>query len=670
MLVFDQLKKDDPQLRFLATVVLGGMVILLAGLWWVQIVSTRVYKEKLETQSVRTVRIPALRGKILDREGRPLAENRPSYNVDMYLEELSKNFKAAYATAITAAKKNLSAQAAVREKQLGRKLTAQEKKQFALTSALMGEIQKQTRYQVISNMVENLSVRVQQPLEMTQKEFEKHYARALALPMTILPNMTPVQVARFEEQQAEEPGMELEVHPMRYYPNGTTAAHLIGYLVHQNADDAEDDHKYNYRLPEFVGQTVGIEGIFNDELQGTPGEKSVLVNYLGYKQSETVWTPAEPGQNVVLTIDLDIQRAADAALDSIKENAHGAIVVMDVRSGDVLAMSSFPTYNPNHFIQRPAQEVWSREWERWTNETAEVQMNHAMQGMYPPGSIFKIVVGLAGLEQKAFDPTVPWHSDGYYMLGGHKIGDTAHAGDFDFNRALAKSSNPYFINVGLLPGVLPKIVALGHKLHFGERTGLLPHQEDRGYFPTAGDIADPTWRAGSTANLSIGQAKIAVTPLQVAVMISAVANGGTVWWPRMVSRVEGGPENVTQNFPGRRVRDTIGVSQRNLRIVHEAMSADVESKEGTGHAAAVPGFRIAGKTGTAQVEKNGHIDKSAGITWFGSFAPVENPRYAVVVMVVSGISGGSTCAPLAHKVYEAIYQKEQKGGKSILAETR
>jgi len=593
MLVFDQLKKDDPQLRFLATVVLGGFLILLGGLWWVQIVSTRVYKEKLEIQSVRTVRIPALRGKILDREGRPLAENRPSYNVDMYLEELSKNFRTAYSTAITAAKKNLALQAAAREKQLGRKLTTLEKKQFAMTTALMGEIQKQTRYWVISNMVENLSVRVQQPLDLTEKEFEKHYARALALPMTILPNMTPVQVARFEEQQAEEPGMELEVHPMRYYPNGTTAAHLLGYLVHQNSDDSEDDHKYNYRLPEFVGHTVGIEGIYNDELEGTPGEKSVLVNYLGYKQSETVWTSAEPGQNVTLTIDLDIQRAADAALDTIKENAHGAIVVMDVRNGDVVAMSSFPTYNPNHFIQRPSQDIWSHEWERWTNETAEVQMDHALQGMYPPGSIFKIVVGLAGLEQRAFDPKAIFHSDGYYMLGRRRIGDTAHAGDFDFDRALAKSSNPYFIDLGLRPGVLPKIVALGHKLHFGERTGLLPNQEDRGYFPTVDDISDSTWRAGSTANLSIGQEKVAVTPLQVAVMISAVANGGTVWWPRIVSRVEGGPENTVQNFPGRRVRDTIGVSQRNLQLVHEAMSADVESKEGTGHAAAVPGPAVA-----------------------------------------------------------------------------
>ena len=154
---------------------------------------------------------------------------------------------------------------------------------------------------------------------------------------------------------------------------------------------------------------------------------------------------------------------------------------------------------------------------------------------------------------------------------------------------------------------------------------------------------------------------MAITPLQIAVMISAVANGGKVLYPRVVSRVVPyGSDEPSQTFPEGRVRDTLGVSQRSLRIVHEAMEADVRSPTGTGREAAVPGLRIAGKTGTAQVEKNGHIDKSAQITWFASFAPVEAPRYVVVAMVVSGASGGATCAPIAHKVYEAIQQKERK----------
>jgi penicillin-binding protein 2 len=203
-------------------------------------------------------------------------------------------------------------------------------------------------------------------------------------------------------------------------------------------------------------------------------------------------------------------------------------------------------------------------------------------------------------------------------------------------------------------------VALGNRLHLGERTGVVPRQEDRGYFPSVEDTYSRSWRLGNTANLCIGQDKIAVTPLQIAVMMSAVANGGNIFYPRLVSSVTPyGDDQPSQTFPAGRVRDTLGVSQRTLRIVHEAMVADVEGPEGTGREAAVPGFNIAGKTGTAEVEKNNHNEKSAQITWFGSFGPVENPRYAVVIMVVSGASGGLTCAPLGHDVYLAIQQKEQ-----------
>ena len=683
MLVFDQLKKDDPQLRFLATVVLGGLLILLAGLWWVQVISSRRYQTNLEKQSIRTVQTPAVRGRILDRDGRPLAENRPSYNVDLYLEALSKDFQAAYATALHLAQTNVNLQIAAQEKQLGHKLTAPEKKPWLMTLAQKEQLQQQTRYEVTSNLVANLSVRLQQPISLTEKDFQKHYQKARALPLTILPNLTPVQVARFEEQSAAEPGMDLEILSTRSYPNGAVAAHLLGYLAHNNSAEDEDnvaERKFNYRLPDYIGR-AGVEGLFDSELHGTAGEKSVLVNYLGYRQSETVWTPTEPGQNVVLTIDLDIQKAADKALLETHPDARGAVIVMDVRNGDVLAMATGPNYNPNHFIQHPSSEIWSKEWERWTNENLQLQMNHAMQGEYAPGSIFKIVVGLAALEQGVLNPNEFFHSLGYYLLPGRKkpIGDTAGPGEFDFNRALAKSSNPYFITQGIKPGVLPKMVALGHRLHLGERTGLLPHQEDRGYFPTSNDIADSSWRLGNTANLSIGQDKIAVTPLQIAVMISAVANGGTVFWPRLVSRIESAAgDRATQSFPAGRVRDTMGVSERSLRIVHEAMLADVEGAEGTGHAAAVPGMHIAGKTGTAEVEKMGsvdekaHIDKRLKITWFASFAPVENPRYAVIAMVVGGASGGLTCAPLAHKVYVAIQEKEKKTAAKpgILAEAR
>jgi penicillin-binding protein 2 len=676
MIIFDQLKKDDPQLRLLAVVVMAGILVLLAGLWWVQVVSTRRYQQKLEIQSLRTVRIPAVRGRILDRDGRALAENRPQYNIDLYLEELSTNYQYACSNVDARARQYLKQQAAQKSKELGRELKPPERKQFALTRPMLDELNRETRYWVTSNLVADLGARLGQPLILTQKDFEDHYNKSRALPMPILSSLNPAEIARFEEQSLHSPAMDLEVQSVRSYSNGTVAAHLLGYLVHTDKiGDDDPSEKYNYRLEDYEGVS-GIEKLFDDELRGTAGAKSVLVNNYGYRQGETIWSPAEPGEDVKLTIDLDIQKAADHALESVREDVHGAIVVMDVRNGDVLAMASSPSYNPNHFIERPAPDVWSQEWERWTNEDLQVQMNHAMQGEYPPGSIYKIVVGMAALEE-GLDPKVIMTSPGYVPLPDRlnsRMGDTAKAGDYDFDRALARSCNYYFVTIvtnSPKTAVLSKVVELSKRLHLGERTGVVPRQEDAGYFYS--DIFSKSWRIGNTAHLCIGQEKIAITPLQIAVMISAVANGGKVFYPRLVSSITPyGDDRPSQIFPAGRVRDTLGVSQRTLRVVHEAMEADVEGPEGTGKEAAVPGLNIAGKTGTAEVEKNGIKQKSAGITWFASFAPVESPRYAVVIMVVGGASGGLTCAPLGHEVYLAIQQKEQRSAlkAGALAEIR
>lgn len=663
MLVFDQLKKDDPQLRFLATVVLAGLLVLFGGLWWVQIVSSHHFQEKLETQSLRTVRIPAVRGMILDRNGNVLAGNRPSFNVDLYLEELSQNFQTAYAAALRLARTNLNLQIAYREKQLGRKLTTQEKKSYVLTQAIRDQLQQQTRYQVISNLVDNLSARLQQPVNLLEKDFQSHYSRARALPMPILHNLNSVQVARFEEQSAAEPGMDLEVHSMRFYPNGPIAAHLLGYLRRESEDDDEQsaDRKFNYWLPDYVGVS-GVEGLLDEQLHGTAGEKSVLVNYLGYRQSEAVWASAEPGQNVVLTIDLNIQKAAEAALQTAKSAhspAHGAIIVMDAQNGDVLAMASSPDFDPNHRIV-PDPATREKETEQWNDPLLGLQRNRAIYENYHPGSIFKILVAMAALEQNAFDPRTNFHSEGFTMIGRRRIGDTAKAGEFDFNRAMAKSSNPYFIDLGLRPGVLPKMIAIGQRLHLGERTGIIPHQEAKGNFPTLKRISSE-WRDGDTANVSIGQGEIDVTTIQMAVMAAAVANGGKVFWPRVIARVENADgTGATIPYPQGRVRDNLGVSARTLRVVHDGMLADTEDPEGSGRELKIPGWRIAGKTGTAEVEnRSGVKEKSLKDTWFLSFAPEENPRYVVVATVEGGYSGALTCVPVAQAVYTALQQREQ-----------
>jgi penicillin-binding protein 2 len=669
MLVFDQLKKDDSQLRFLAAAVLCGLLVLAGGLWWVQVVSTGYYQEKLEIQSVRTVRIPAVRGSILDREGRALAENRPSYNVDLFLEDLSKKYQDAFDEMRARVKNSLIAQ---KEQKLGRKLSEREKKQLVIprTNAIeLARFKPSLRYQVTSNIVTDLSRLIQEPVVLTEKDFQRSYDKARVIPLAVLPNLSPMQLARFEEQNIRTPGMELDIQSIRHYESNRLAAHVLGYVNHNNQAD-EEERAYNFRLDDYMGVS-GIEAMYDRELRGHAGAKSVVVNYLGYRQQETVLSPAEPGSNVVLTIDTDVQWAAERALQGAQANARGAVVVMDARNGDILAMASAPTFSPNHFVRHPDPDYWDSA--GWDDAEIGIQKNRAMHENYHPGSIFKIVVGLAALELGVLNPEEEYDSPGAWPVPGRKpIGDPAKAGKFNFRRALARSSNCYFIYQGTKKGVLQKVVELGQRLHLGEKTGLIPWEESPGLFPTPRQISLRNWHPADTIYLSFGQGLLDVTPVQMAVMTAAVANGGKVLYPRLVSRLEsqdGSAEPIL--FPEGRIRDNLGVSRRSLDIVRDAMREDVASTDGTGHSAAIPEWQVAGKTGTAEVEKNQKKDLDSQNTWFASFAPYENPRYVVVVTVEGGASGGITCAPVANKIYKALvdFERRNAGRTGTLAQS-
>ena len=656
MLIFDQLKKNDPPLRMVALVIFCGLGLLIAGLWWVQIVSARDYQANVITQSFRTVRIPAVRGKILDRTGtNDLAENRPTYNISLYLEELRKPFEVEYLAETARERNQLKEQADAAEKKLKRKLTKEEKKQFILSSKEKANLRQKARYEVASNVVVNVSQRLQQPISLDATNFERHYLTRLALPYPVATNLNALQIARFEEQSTTRMGVDLEVQSTRIYPYQTLASHVLGCLRRDDSSAEGEEAFFSYRLPDYRG-VVGVEAGNDQDLRGKAGAKSVVVNNIGYRQAENIWTPAEAGQNVVLTIDLRIQQKTEHALARYGAATRGAAVVMDVQTGDILAMASSPTLNPNHFIEG----FPSGEWKRITDLRA--QWNRATQENYAPGSIFKIVTGLACLEA-GLDPNETINSPGYFQFrtGGKPVKDLAAPGQYNFKKALVHSSNTYFIEKGLKAGII-NIIQLGQKFHLGERTGLQTRQETSGIFPSLKRVSS-NWRDGDTANICIGQGEMAVTPLQVAVMISAIANNGQVLKPRLVDRIE--PLDpalgvVPVVFPKGVVRNELGVRPRNLEILREAMLADVEAG-GTGAKAAVPGLAICGKTGTAQV-MDSHGKTIADTTWFASFAPFEKPHYAVVVMIeieVNAGTGGNICAPIAGSIYKALLESER-----------
>jgi penicillin-binding protein 2 len=632
MLIFDQLKRNDRSLWVIALGVLAGIVSLLSGLYYHQIISSHRYVRSQKNQSFRTVRVPALRGRILDSQGVVLAENRPAYNVNLYVEELSERFKEAF-----------------RQAKGKRKLSFLE----------MLELGRKTRYLVASNMVNQLAGMLNQPLTLDESTFNSHYTNRLVLPLPILSDLPPGLVARFMELPNKPPGFNLEIQPLRIYPQGTRASHVLGYLARAENYVSDDEISAFYCLPDYEGK-VGIEAAFDEVLRGRAGLKSVMVNSIGYRQSENIWTPADPGWNVVLTIDLRLQKAAEQAMRGVGPEVLGAVVVLNATNGDILALVSSPDFNPNTFIPLLHTEDSTKLYD----PDLKPMVNRATFGAYAPGSIFKIIIALAGLESGELDPNEVFQSKGYFQLGrGKPFADTAPAGEYNFRRAFKLSSNSYFINYGLRTG-LTNIMRMGRRFFLGQRTGVPLFQEVSGFLPTPewvqhrkeeGEVIQP----GDVANLSIGQGYLTVTPLQMALMTAAIANGGKVFWPRLVQRLEPPelkPGAQPKAFPAGRIRGELNLRPQTQEVIREAMLADVEDADGTGRQAAIEGWRVCGKTGTAQVKQNGRVTRKD--VWFVSYAPYESPRYVVVVVVEGGNSGAGTCAPVARRIFEAIRQSE------------
>lgn len=647
MLIFDQIKKGDPTLRIVAVSVALGLGVLLTGLWYIQVVSASQYRADVQEQSLRIIRVPAIRGKILDRNGFALAENRASYNVNLYLEELRRYFRYEYTNRLVPEYR--SAHRGTRP--VGKDDEA---------------LQHAARYRVVSNLMLQVSSLVRNPQLLDEHQFTNHYDNSRSLPFPLIRDLSAQQMALFVEKSARLPSLALEVQPHRIYPWTNTAAHLLGHLKRDSNPADDEDISFQFRLPDYVG-VMGVELTFDEQLRGHPGVKSVLVNNLQYRQAEEILTAPEPGQNVVLTLDLTIQRATEKALRAVGPDTRGAAVVMDCLSGDVLAMASSPSFDPNMFTSRISEE----EYAKLSDDELRPQLNRAALGTYPPGSIFKIIVALAGFESGLITTNEEFLSKGYYQINGRGIPwhCTAPAGTYDFDRAFYLSCNCYFIDHGLQIG-FERIAEMGRRFGFGGRTGLTTRQEAAGYFPSPTDKIKKDgsrWMPGDTANLCIGQGELLVTPLQVAVMTAAIANGGEVLEPRLVDRLEpmdpslGG--NVTP-FAKAQVRHRLRIAPAQLQIIRNAMLLDVEHRDpkgrldGTGKLAAVDGMRICGKTGTAQLKEGRKLKEH--ITWFASFAPFETPRYALVVLIEGGVSGASTCAPVAHDIYEAILKREQQ----------
>jgi penicillin-binding protein 2 len=640
------LKREDRRLRVVAIIMATGLFVLLAGLWFVQIVCASRFENNSRRQSLKRVGMPAIRGKILDRTGtNVLAGNLAHYNAILYLEDLQDQFGEACA--------RLS-------KAYGRQhpLAVQANGHVRLTAETSRELKLEADCQVVSNITFQVGASLQERRILNTNAFLRHYTNYPYVPFDIAPDLSRRQLARFAEQCSGQPDLEIETQPVRWYPNGSLAAHVLGFVQRESFDVEQ--------ISDFEGKS-GVERVYDAQLRGRAGVKLVLVNSSNYRQREDIETPNEPGGDVYLTIDLALQRAAEKALAEAQPNVRGAVVVMDVRNGDILVMASAPAFDPNNYVAGLTQS----EVAALNDPKNTPQINRAIDGAYPPGSTFKIITAIACLET-GLDPNEVFDSPGEYRASpaARPTKDLAGAGKFDFNRAFFRSSNTYFIHYGMKAG-LRKILEVAKRFHLGEKTSFPIGPEVAGNVPGP-EKAGVSLLRSSTPDVCIGQ-EITTTPLQMAAVIGAIANGGKIFWPRLVSHSYS-PETGDEEelFAPGRLRDRVEIQPRDLELIRRAMLDDTEHPAdstgpgGTAYAKfhqpngepLLPNFRVAGKTGTAEL-KSSSANSPRRITWFDSYGPCENPRYAVVVMVEDGRFGGPTCAPVAEKIYEAIIKREQ-----------
>ncbi len=575
-------------------------------LWNLQVAQGMEYQRRLAKQSLRSVRIPGIRGRILDRNGVRMADNRPSYCVSLYLEELRRS----------------------------------------------GNVQR-----TVDNVMESLyriAEAMDRPLQMSPQDVRLHLGRRTPLPLVAWRDLDEAAVARFAERASEFPGAELTVEPVRVYPQGGSACHMLGYVGRADSaslpdagDDGEAPEKYHYYLPEMAGKS-GIEKRLDGVLRANAGGKlEIQVDVAGFKFDEVSRRAPGKGSDVVLAVDSRIQRAAEAVL----EGQRGAAVVVDPRNGDVLALASAPGFDPNQFVPSVPAKVWNQ----LLKAEARPLYNRATGGEYAPGSTFKPVTLLAALHSGKVSADMRFTCPGYFELGSARFRCWQHwgHGSIDLQAAIRYSCNVYLFHSALECG--PEAVqAMARDCGFGRKTDISLDFERPGLVPDNAwkrTARRDSWRDGDTCNLSIGQGALLVTPVQMGMYAAALANGGTLWQPRLVGRIVAAGGEAQEIAPAK-ASGGPSWEARHIRVVREGMRDAVNQPDGSGKRAKLPNVTVAAKTGTAEYGVKGAGRK---MTWMIAFAPFEDPRYAVALLVEDGVSGGTTAAPRVKQLLAQVF---------------
>jgi penicillin-binding protein 2 len=491
-------------------------------------------------------------------------------------------------------------------------------------------------------------------LKISDDAILRHYHNRGIMPMEIAQNLSELEY----EQIKNDPPPGVIVRPIyvRVYPNGKVAGQIIGYTgkTGRNPDGIVDNHETLW--PETEGRE-GLEQTFNEMLTGKHGEYKLTFDKDGRKTSEKLITPPDPGYNVVTTLDLRLQQLAEKALEA--KAKRGAIVITDPNNGDILALASWPTYDPNLFVPSISAEQL-----KLLQDDKDIPLlPRAYRSSYPPGSTFKIAVGIAALESRAVQP-----DDQYECVPAIQIGNVTfhnwkkgNRGALNFVQALTESCDTWFYQVGIRTGAQP-IIDWALALGFGAKCGIPLRGEAEGRVPNDEYMKATHGRKllnGDIANMSIGQGDTQVTPLQMAQAMGIVANGGTLYQTRLVQQVQTFDNQIVTAYQVRAKR-TLNLSSETLDELHTGMIDVVNGAGGTAHQASLDNAEVAGKTGTAQW---GPKNKERTAAWFAGFLPADQPRYAFAVLyegdVGSKVHGGSAAAPMIAEIFKEIYKSEK-----------
>ena len=602
-------QRDDGELDFYrrratysSVVLILFFAILISRLWYLQIQQGDEYRKLSENNRVRYLEVAAPRGNILDRKGREIVTNRPSFNVVWVRED----------------------------------------------NRLDDELIKKMA-RILDVDVSELLARIRK-MAGTPGHFPVRLAEDIAWDM----------VAYIENNRMELPGIKIEVVPLRVYHYGNVASHVIGYLGEINKKELSKAEPGVYRGGDMIGK-MGLERLRQKDLRGEKGRLYMEVNALGFEQRNLKGTDPLPGNDLQLTLDVDMQKAAEDIM--MAEGKSGAVVAIEVNSGRLLMLASSPVLEIDKFIGG----ISHKNWQEMLDNPHHPLVNKVVQGQYPPASTYKIVTAIAGLSERVVNPDTIIYCPGYYRFGNrtYRCWKRGGHGAVNLKRALSESCDVYFYQVGQRLGV-NRLAGYATRLGLGKKTGVEMEHEKSGLIPTAEwkmKRYGKPWQEGETLSVAIGQGFDLVTPVQLALMTATVANGGTLYKPSLIETVRDPEGRIIEQFKPT-VLERFSGQGRNLQLVRNGLIEAVNGRRGTGRRARFENITVAGKTGTAQVvrlKQYKHLKeedipyKYRDHAWFTCFAPAENPEIAVSVLVEHGLHGGSSAAPIARAVLEKYF---------------